>query len=64
MVRCYFNVDNFEDCYFTDGHQEDSHLNDSHGVYETLGAYLEASTTYRWQEVWSEFGMKAQPHPL
>ena len=39
-----FKVDNFEDCYFTDGHEEYGYLNDGQGVYETPGAYQEAST--------------------
>ena len=43
--RWYFNVDNFEDCYCTDGHKEYGYLNDGLGVYETPGAYQEASTT-------------------
>ena len=58
--RCYYNVDTFEVCHCTDGHQEDTHcLNYGQGVYETLGAILEASTSSTWQKVWSELGIKA-----
>ena len=58
--KVYFNIDTFEyRFHFTDGHQEDNCLNDGQGVYETPGAYLEASTTYRWKKVWSELGIKA-----
>ena len=40
-----FNGDNFEDCHIIDGHKEGDYFNNGQGVYETLGAYIEASTT-------------------
>ena len=61
-----FNDGNEEDCYYTYVHEKDKfvcYLNDGQGVYETPGAYQEASTTNRWQEVWSKFEFKAKLHP-